>query len=78
MLDFQQKDIFKVQDDLGTNLLVELQVNMVEGQSAKKWLNEFETAEAYTLFLNHKNEWRRWTPEGYNKHIELFDELKKL
>ena len=78
LLDFQQKDIFKVQDDLGTNLLVELQVNMVEGQSAKKWLNEFETAEAYTLFLNHKNEWRRWTPEGYNKHIELFDELKKL
>ena len=78
LLDFQEKDIFKVQDDLGTNLLVELQVNMVEGQNAKKWLAEFESSEAYTVFLNHKNEWRRWTPEGYNKHLELFDKLQKI
>ena len=47
-LDFKLDDIFKVQDEIGTKILGELQVNVVVGQQAKRWMEEFDKYEKYT------------------------------
>ena len=77
-VDFKLDDIFKVQDEIGTKILGELQVNVVVGQQAKRWMEEFDKYEKYTLFLNWRREWRKFTQDGYNKSLVIIDELKNL
>ena len=62
-VDFKLDDIFKVQDNIGMQILEELQVKAVVGQQAATWFEEFgfETFEQYTLFLNIRREGRKGT-----------------
>ena len=77
-VDFKLDDIFKIQDKIGTEILGELQVNVVVGQQAKKWMIEFDTFEKYTLFLNWRREWRKFTQDGYDKSLSIIEEMKLL
>ena len=62
-VDFKLDDIFKVQDNIGMQILEELQVKAVVGQQAATWFEEFgfKTFEQYTLFLNIRREGRKGT-----------------
>ena len=77
-VDFKLDDIFKVQDEIGFKILEELQVNAVVGQQAKRWKEEFDTFEKYTLFLNWRREWRKFSQDGYDKSLQIINRLKEL
>ena len=71
-------DIFKVQDEIGNKILGQLQITAVGGQEEKKWMSEFESFEQYLLFLNYETEWSKQTKEGYEKSLEILENLKSL
>jgi class 3 adenylate cyclase/TolB-like protein len=78
-VDFKLDDIFKVQDNIGMQILEELQVKAVVGQQAATWFEEFgfETFEQYTLFLNIRREGRKGTLDGYKNRENLMKALIK-
>ncbi len=71
-------NIFVVQDKIGNEILNELQIQAVVGYQAKEWSKEFDTFQKYNLYLNARDEWRKYTFESHKKHIEIMNELKDL
>ena len=76
--DFELNDIFVIQDKIGNEILNELQIKSVVGYQAKEWSKEFDTFQKYNLYLNARDEWRKYTFESHKKHIEIMNELKDL
>ena len=77
-VDFLLDDIFKVQDEIGNQILGQLQITAVVGQQAKQLMSEFETFDQYLLFLNYETEWRKYSKEGYDNTLEILEKLKAL
>jgi len=77
-VDFLLDDIFKVQDEIGNNILGQLQITAVGGHEEKQWMSEFETFEQYLLFLNYETEWSKFTKEGYENTLDILEILKSL
>ena len=75
--DFDMQDIFKVQDEMGNKILNNLQITAVTGSQGTSWANDFNDLETFTTYLNWRNEWRKYTPEGYKKAESFFENIKK-
>lgn len=74
-VDFDTDEIFQVQDQLSNNLLSHLQIDVVTGSSVRSWAAELGTLDRLTMFLNSRNEWRKFTPEGYRNSNAITDDL---
>ena len=70
-VDFLLNQIFDVQDSIGDKILTHLQINAVEGGEVKSWAAKYGTAERLTLFLNSREEWFKFTPDGYKNHTDI-------
>ena len=42
------------------------------------WAKQWESMEAFTLYLNWRNEWRKFTKKGYINSLRMLDEIKGL
>ena len=77
--DFQLREIFKVQDELSNEILSELSINMGVGKGqGSDWAKQWESMEAFILYLNWRNEWRKFTKKGYINSLRMLDEIKGL
>ena len=72
-IDFEISDIFKAQDEMGNEILKYLQIDLVTG--SKTTAEKVGSLENLTISLNARNEWRKFTLEGYENFNQLIDEL---
>ena len=75
--DFRLEDIFEAQDQLSNEILTELQISLGVGSGqGSNWANDYNSLEDFNLFLNWREEWRKFTKSGYINSNRMFDELK--
>ena len=75
--DFKLDDIFKVQDELSNQILNELQISLGVGSGqGNNWAKDYSSMEDFNLFLNWREEWRKFTKSGYINSTRMFKELK--
>ncbi len=75
--DFKLEDIFEAQDELSDEILTELQISLGVGSGqGSNWANDYNSMEDFNLFLNWREEWRKFTKSGYINSKRMFDELK--
>jgi len=75
--DFELDDIFGVQDELSDEILTELQISLGVGSGqGSNWANDYNSMKDFNLFLNWREEWRKFTKSGYINSKRMFDELK--
>ena len=75
--DFRLADIFVAQDQLSNEILTELQISLGVGSGqGSNWANDYNSLEDFNLFLNWREEWRKFTKSGYINSNRMFDELK--
>ena len=74
--EFDLKDIFKVQDEIGNKILKHLQIKGVTGSTGSMFGEKFKNIENLTLALNSRAEWRKFTIAGNKKFWEYQNQLK--
>tara|TARA_Y100001954_G_scaffold231143_1_gene279961 strand:+ start:854 stop:2722 length:1869 start_codon:yes stop_codon:yes gene_type:complete len=75
--DFELDDIFGVQDELSDEILTELQISLGVGSGqGSNWADDYNSMEDFNLFLNWREEWRKFTKGGYINSNRMFNELK--
>ncbi len=75
--DFNMEDIFKVQDELGNEILSALSIDLGVGSAqGSDWVKQWSSMEDFTKFLNWRNEWRKFTQKGYLNSLRILEELK--
>ena len=74
--DFDLKDIFKVQDEIGNKILKHLQIKGVTGSTGSMFAEKLKNIENLTLALNSRAEWRKFTIDGNKKFWEYQNQLK--
>ena len=75
--DFELDDIFGVQDELSDEILNELQISLGVGSGqGSNWADDYNSMEDFNLFLNWREEWRKFTKSGYINSNRMFNELK--
>ena len=72
-VDFKISDIFKAQDKIGNEILEYLGLKLVTG--TKTTAEQLGSIESLSIYLNARDEWRKFTAEGYNNYTELTDQL---
>ena len=75
--EFDLKDIFKVQDNIGNKILKHLQIKVVTGSTGDLYSKRFKNIKNLTLVLNSRAEWRKYTIDGHKKYVEYQDQLRK-
>ena len=77
--DFKLDEIFQIQDELSSDILKELQINLTVGSSqGKSWAKDLKSMEDFTLMLNWREEWRKFTRKGHVNSQRMLDELRSL
>ena len=77
--DFNMRDIFDVQDSLSADILSKLQINLSVGTSqGTDWVKNFKSMEDFTLMLNWRDEWRKFSENGYTNSLRMLDELRQV
>ncbi len=75
--DFKMEDIFKVQDELGNEILADLSIDLGVGSAqGSDWAKQWRSMEDFTKSLNWRNEWRKFTMKGYSNSLRILEELK--
>ena len=74
--DFQDTDIFTVQDKISRAVLTELGVNLTMGKQAKTWSSYFTSLEQFQLFMDWYAAVQRKNVKDYYRVEELWAELK--
>ncbi|MDC3017893.1 adenylate/guanylate cyclase domain-containing protein, partial [Paracoccaceae bacterium] len=75
--DFKLDDIFEVQDELSNEILTTLQINLGVGSvQGSNWTKDYNSMKDFNLFLNWRQEWRKFTKSGYINSLRMFEELK--
>ncbi len=75
--EFDLKDIFKVQDNIGNKILKHLQIKVVTGSTGDLYSKRLKNIENLTLVLNSRAEWRKYTIDGHKKYVEYQEQLRK-
>ena len=75
--DFNMEDIFKIQDELGNEILSALSIDLGVGSAqGSDWVKQWRSMEDFTKFLNWRNEWRKFTKKGYLNSLRILEDLK--
>ena len=75
--EFDLKDIFKVQDNIGNKILKHLQIKVVTGSTGDLYSKRLKNIKNLTLVLNSRAEWRKYTIDGHKKYVEYQEQLRK-
>lgn len=76
--DRKLNDIFDLQDEIMRDLLSEMQIQLIEGERAREWLQEFPDKkikiEAYEKFMQSRWYYFQMNPEGFAMSKKLAEE----
>jgi adenylate cyclase len=73
------EDTFVVQDEITRNIVTALDVKLLEGEQAKIWRKSTQSAEAYDLFLQGQNHYRKnQSSDGVDQARRLFEQAVDL
>jgi TolB-like protein len=75
--DFELNKIFSVQDEMSSELLSLMQIDLGVGKYANTFAQHFNSVEDLTIFLNWIRIWRGYSKEGHQEAQDLFEQLKK-
>ena len=75
--EFDLKNIFKVQDNIGNKILKHLQIKVVTGSTGDIYAKRVKNIQNLTLVLNSRAEWRKYTIDGHKKYLEYQEQLRK-
>ena len=75
--EFDLKDIFRVQDNIGNKILKHLQIKVVTGSTGNLYAERVKNIQNLTLVLNSRAEWRKYTIDGHKKYLEYQEQLRK-
>ena len=78
--DFENDDLFGIQDKINNKILSVLQIKTVVGEGAvvgDRTLHNEGSIESYTLMLNMRRYLRQVSPEGWQRADDIFKELIK-
>jgi TolB-like protein/class 3 adenylate cyclase/tetratricopeptide (TPR) repeat protein len=81
VFDRSLEDVFRVQDDISTAIVEELEVHLGQlnqGRPARELHGEGCNCDAYTEYLRGLHQFNRWTPEGARNSIAFFDRASEL
>jgi adenylate cyclase len=81
VFDRSLEDVFRVQDDISTAIVEELEVHLGQlrqGQPAREVHGEECNCDAYTEYLRGLHQFNRWTPDGVGNSIAFFDRAANL
>ena len=70
--DFKLNAIFSVQDEMSSELLGLMQIDLGVGKYANTFVQHFNSFEDLTTFLNWIRIWRSYTKEGHQEAQQLF------
>ena len=73
---FKLNEIFSVQDEMSSELLDVMQIDLGVGKYANTFAQHFNAVEDLTTFLNWIGIWRSYTKEGHQVAQQLFEQLK--
>ena len=76
--DRELEDIFALQDDIAEKILIAMDVTIGQGEQARLWRRNTESADAYLLTSQAVNEFRKFTKEGFAKAKQLNDQALEL
>ena len=76
--DRQMDDVFAIQDQIARAIVEALKVQLLGREDSTIVKRAAENVEAYQLCLKARYQWHRWTPEGFQKAFELFEEAVRL
>ena len=74
---FGESEIFDIQDQIGSEILNYLHINIVTGSLTKDWIKKFGTLKNLTLILNARNEWRKYTPDSHAAYWNYIERIEK-
>ena len=75
---FNEDEIFDIQDKIGTEILNQLHLNIITGSLTSEFIKKFGTLENLTIVLNARNEWRKFTPSGHDAYWRYIKQLEEL
>ena len=73
---FEPNEIFEIQDKIGDAILNHLHVNVVSGSIVDEYTKTYGTLENLTIFLNARNEWRKFNPDGHRAFWRYIAQLE--
>ena len=71
-------DIFALQDDIRSNIVASLDIELSEGEQSKTWRSTTNNPKAYTLFLQARELYLRFEKEAIHKAAKLFEQTIEL
>ena len=74
---FGESELFDIQDQIGSEILNYLHINIVTGSLTKDWIKKFGTLKNLTLILNARNEWRKYTPDSHAAYWNYIERIEK-
>ena len=74
---FNEDEIFDIQDKIGTEILNQLHLNIITGSLTSEFIKKFGTLENLTIVLNARNEWRKFTPSGHDAYWRYIKQLEE-
>ena len=75
--DFNLQDIFKVQDELSNEILQDLSIDLGVGAvQGSNWSEDFNSIEDFVLFLNWREEYRKFNKKSYINAFRILENLK--
>ena len=75
--DFNLNNIFSVQDELSSEILGDLSIDLGVGVSqGSNWAKDFNSVEDFILFLNWREEYRKFNKNGYVNALKIIEDLR--
>ena len=75
--DFNLNNIFSVQDELSSEILSDLSIDLGVGVSqGSNWAKDFNSVEDFILFLNWREEYRKFNKNGYVNALKIIEDLR--
>ncbi|MDC3076169.1 adenylate/guanylate cyclase domain-containing protein, partial [Paracoccaceae bacterium] len=75
--DFTLNNIFSVQDELSSEILGDLSIDLGVGVSqGSNWAKDFNSVEDFILFLNWREEYRKFNKNSYVNALKIIEDLR--
>jgi serine/threonine protein kinase/tetratricopeptide (TPR) repeat protein len=68
------EDIFAVQEEIAWQISEALRLKLTGDEKKRLAARPTQSTEAYDLYLKGRYHWNQWTPDGFRRAIEYFDQ----
>ncbi len=76
--DVPRRDVFSVQDEIATNVVRALQIELLDGEQARVWHHSTTSLEAWSCLTQGLSHYKRQTKEGVLRARALFERATEI